>query len=258
VHAHDEALAKLRETLGALLAPSGCPWDRAQTVESLAPYVVEEAWELLDAVRNDGNDAAAEELGDTLMVAMLLGLVAENAGRFSLGDAARTVTAKLIRRHPHVFGETTVSSSDEVKQNWEAIKRTEGKQPLADGLPALPPGLPALMLALKLGKAAAKLGFDWRDRAGPMAKVYEEWAELRDAIAADDEKGTAHEIGDLLFAVVNLCRFTATDPEEALRAACARFRRRFGKVAAAGVLGPDKDLGPMQRAWDQAKEGETQ
>ncbi len=255
---HDAPLAKLCETIESLLGPGGCPWDRAQTVESLAPYVVEEAWELLDAVRHGGDAAAADELGDTLMVALLLGMVAAKAGRFSLAQAVALVTEKLIRRHPHVFGDVTVSSSQEVKQNWEQIKRAEGKTVLPDGLPALPAGLPALMLALKLGKAAAKLGFDWRDRAGPLSKVYEEWGELRDALGSDAPEAIAHEIGDLLFAVVNLCRWTEVDPEEALRDACARFRRRFGKVAAAGVLGTDKDLGPMQRAWDLAKEGETQ
>ncbi len=252
----DEALARLRETVAELLGPGGCPWDRAQTVESLAPYVVEEAWELLDAVRHGDNGAVVEELGDTLMVIFLLGLAGRGAQRLSLAQAAGAVREKLVRRHPHVFGDARCSTSEEVKENWDRIKRAEGTQVLADGLPSVPPGLPALMLAFKLGKAAAKLGFDWRDRGGPLAKVSEEWQELRDAVASDDARGTAHEIGDLLFAIVNLCRWTGVDPEEALRAACARFRRRFGKVAGACALGPDADLGALQRAWDKAKEEE--
>ncbi len=252
----DEALARLRRTVAELLGPEGCPWDRAQTIETLAPYVVEEAWELLDAVRRGDGDAIAEEFGDVLMVLFLLGLTGRRMRRLSLAQAANGVREKLVRRHPHVFGDARCATSAEVKETWDKIKRAEGKAISADGLPAVAPGLPALMLAMKLGKAAAKLGFDWRDRGGPLAKVTEEWQELRDAVAAGDAGATAREIGDLLFAIVNLCRWTEVDPEEALRAACTRFRRRFGKVAAACTLGPDADLGVLQRAWDKAKEEE--
>ncbi len=252
----DEALARLRRTVAELLGPGGCPWDRAQTVETLAPYVVEEAWELLDAVRRGDGGAIVEEFGDTLMVLFLLGLAGREAQRLSLAQAADGVREKLVRRHPHVFGGAHCATSEDVKENWDRIKRAEGKTALADGLPAVPAGLPALVLALKLGRAASKLGFDWRDRGGPLAKVTEEWQELRDAVAAGDAGATAHEVGDLLFAIVNVCRWTDVDPEEALRAACARFRRRFGKVAAGCALGPGADLGALQRAWDKAKKEE--
>jgi len=251
-----EALDDLLKTVRTLVAPGGCPWDRRQTVESLAPYLVEESWEVLDAVRNRGNAEVREELGDVLMLAFLISEIACKEGRFSLAEVAREVNAKLIRRHPHVFGNTSVSGPGEVLRNWEEIKKTEGKDVGNGGLPSLPEALPALTRAVKLGKAASKLGFDWPDLGGPLAKISEEWAELKEAVAGGDAKSIEDEVGDLLFAVTNLCRATGTDPEFALRSACNRFRRRFEVVRKGGGLESPAGLSRMEELWAQAKERE--
>jgi MazG family protein len=250
---HTEPVKTLLATLGRLLSPEGCPWDRQQTVASLARYTVEEAWELLDATRGGPDAAICEELGDVLMLVLFAGCVAEKDGRFTVSDVARRVTDKLMRRHPHVFGDVTVTGPDEVVANWEEIKRREGKTAAADGLPRLSAALPALTQALKLGKAASKQGFDWPDRGGPLAKISEEWGELKEAVARDDAEAVEAEAGDLLFAVVNLCRKTGTDPERALRSSCARFRARFGSLLA--EAGPEVfgSLARMEAAWEKAK-----
>ena len=253
---HTEALAALLATVRTLVGPGGCPWDRAQTLESLAPYLVEESWETLDAVRNRGRAEVCEELGDVLMLVFLMCEIARKEKSFSLPEVAREVNAKLIRRHPHVFGDTAVSGPGEVLRNWEEIKKSEGKKAEKDGLPSLPEGLPALTRAVKLGKAASKLGFDWPDLGGPMGKISEEWAELKEAVAGGDARAIEDEVGDLLFAVTNLCRATGTDPEWALRAACDRFRRRFAVVAERGGLENPADLSRMEKLWEEAKEME--
>jgi MazG family protein len=196
-----------------------------------------------------------EELGDVLMLALLIGEIADREGRFSLAETAGTVTEKLVRRHPHVFGPggNAIDDADGVKRQWDDIKRAEGKEEPPDGLPALPPALPALAAAVKLVGAARKRGFDWPDRGGAMAKVSEEWAELRAAIALDDAEAMEAEAGDLLFAVSALCRALGTDPESALRGACARFRRRFGLVHRAAGPGTFDDFAALVRLWGEGR-----
>jgi len=236
-----------------LLGPDGCPWDRQQTVVSASRYLVEEAWEFLDAVERGDGEGMEEELGDVLMIAVLLAEIAASEGRFTLSGACRKVTEKLIRRHPHVFGNARFNTPGEVKTAWRDLKREEGKGEAPDGLPRLPQVLPALTQAVKIGKAASELGFDWPDQAGPMSKITEEWEELKQAVAKGDKAAISREVGDLLFAVSSLCRKTGTDPENALRAALERFRRRFAKVYEGIAEGRLKDLAAMERTWKEAK-----
>jgi MazG family protein len=249
-----EAIDTLLATVRRLLGPEGCPWDRKQTVQSLAPHAVEEAWEFFDAVKSGMNPAMREELGDLLMLIFLTGELAAREERFTLCEAAAEVTAKLIRRHPHVFGALTVEDPEQVKKNWEAIKKREGKGAADDGLPRVPASLPALSQAFKLGKAAGKRGFDWPDWGGPLAKISEEWGELKNAVARGDPQSVEQEVGDLLFAVTNLCRTTGTDPEAALRSACARFRRRFGRIVREDAF---SSLARMESVWEKAKDEEN-
>ena len=196
---------------------------------------------------------ACEELGDILMLVFLTSEIAAAEQRFTLEDVACVVDEKLVRRHPHVFGDRKVADSDEVKRNWDEIKRGEGKRAEDDGLPSLSAALPALVQAARLGEAASAQGFDWPDRGGPLAKISEEWEELREAVARDDKARIDAEVGDLLFAVTSLCRVTGTDPEDALRAACRRFRRRFAAMARAGGPAVFTNLATMGALWAREK-----
>ena len=252
-----QAFTRLRAVIEHLIGPEGCPWDRRQTVATLAPFLVEEAWELVDAAACGDREGMREELGDVLMLVMLMGAIGERDGGPDLAAAADGVRRKLIRRHPHVFDRCRVKDAEEVQANWDAIKRSEDRNVPDDGLPALPAALPALMGAFRLGKAAARQGFDWPDLGGPMAKISEEWAELQRAVALGEKNGTAHEVGDLLFAVTSMCRFLAMDPEHALRTACGRFRRRFGYVRRHGGEAVRNDPAAMERLWQQAKQEEN-
>lgn len=247
------AFRALKKTVDALTGPNGCPWDRSQTPASLAPFLVEESWEYRHAVEADDLDGAAEELGDVLMLVLLASALAEQSDCFSLAEVAQGVNEKLIRRHPHVFGEDVLSDPEAVKQNWEAIKQTEGRRPGPDGLPRVPASFPALLVATKLGKAAAKQGFEWPDLGGPLAKISEEWSELKEAVAHSDKAAIAHEVGDLLFSITNLCRFFSLDPELALHEACTRFRSRFAGITRSSNDQTPASLADMEARWKQAK-----
>ncbi len=215
-----------------------CPWDRKQTHQSLAGYAIEETYELVEAIGALGPDGEGDEeflgeLGDVLLQVVLHAAIAEQEGRFSLTDVAREISEKMIRRHPHVFGEVTVSDAGEVVTNWEAIKRAERgeaeREPgLTERIDKVPGHLPALAYAVEVSKAAAKGGFDWDDPRGTLAKVAEELAEVTEAF--DDPDHLPSEIGDLLLTVVNVARHRKIDPEAALRQATAKFRRRVGAV----------------------------
>lgn len=250
----ENAISALLATVRKLAGPEGCPWDRQQTLASLAPFAVEEAWELLDAARSGRDAETREELGDLLMLILLACVIAENEGRFTLDQTAGEVNAKLTRRHPHVFGGAKVSGADDVVRNWELVKRSERKQAGEAVLPELPASLPALTQAFKLGKAASRLGFDWPDLGGPLAKIIEEWEELKEAVARNERAAVEEEAGDLLFAITNLCRATSTDPEEALRAACRRFRDRFERVVREGGPRVLESLASMESLWRRGKE----
>jgi tetrapyrrole methylase family protein/MazG family protein len=249
-------------TLGYITArlrgPGGCPWDREQTHASLTPYMIEEAYEAVDAIERADDADFVEELGDVLLQVVLHSQLAEEEGRFNLADVAEAVNSKLVRRHPHVFGEVQVRGSAEVLRNWERIKRAEKAAPQAGTPPSalhgIPPALPALALAQAIGRKAAKLGFDWPDVEGTLAKVREEVDELG-AAATDAER--RDEVGDLLYALTSVCRHLGIDAEDALRAATRKFAERFRRVEAYAQA-RNLDLAAMSIAeldalWGEAK-----
>lgn len=256
----DDALADLRAVVHRLRAPGGCPWDREQTHESLIPHLIEEAYEVAEAIRNGDMAHLREELGDLLLQPVLHAEIASETGEFDLDAIARELTEKLIRRHPHVFGDTTVKDSAGVLKQWDEIKRQEKGGSATDRKPHLhgiSHGLPALMRAQKIQKKAAKVGFDWPDLEPVVAKVHEEVQEIAEAVAQQDQKAITEEVGDLLFSVVNLARKLGVDAESALVAATAKFERRFGRVeeevlASGGTL-ESSSLEEMDAVWEKVK-----
>ena len=253
------AFAKLCEIVAKLRAPGGCPWDREQTNETLLPPLIEEAYEVAGAVhaRDDAN--LREELGDVILLAVMHAEIANEAGRFKIEEILEEVTAKLIRRHPHVFAQSEVKDAAGVVKQWEAIKHEEksGGGASAHYLASLPAALPALMRAQKAQKKAARVNFDWAELRDVVAKVDEELAETKEAIATGDPARTADEIGDLLFAVVNLARKSGLDAEETLQAATNKFVARFNRVedelrSRSKKLG-DVKLEELDEIWNSLK-----
>ena len=239
----------------------GCPWDLEQTFATIAPYTIEEAYEVADAIeRNDVGDLK-DELGDLLFQVVFHARMAEEAGAFAFADVARAICDKMLRRHPHVFGDQKVTGSAEQTKLWEEIKREERAAAASGGvLDDVPVGLPALTRAVKLGKRAATVGFDWPDVLGVRAKVDEELAEVDAAVASGNRADIAAELGDLLFSVANLSRHLELDPETCLRSANERFTRRFraveGYVAASGKAWSSHDAAELDQLWRRAKAGE--
>lgn len=257
--ANESPIEKLLEIMAALRRPvSGCPWDLEQTFATIAPYTIEEAYEVADAIERGALEELADELGDLLFQVVFHARMAEEAGAFAFSDVVERICAKMLRRHPHVFGDAKVGSVAEQAEVWEAIKRTERKDGAERGvLAGVPVGLPALTRAVKLGRRAAGVGFDWPDVAGVRAKVAEELGELDSALAAGDRAALAHEAGDLLLAVANLCRHLELDPESCLRGANQRFGTRFKHVEEAvtssGEGWEKHSLATLERWWQQAK-----
>lgn len=261
-------IAVLIEIMAALRAPgSGCPWDLEQTFETIAPYTIEEAYEVADAVARNDLDELKDELGDLLLQVVFHARMAEEQSAFAFGDVVEAITAKLIRRHPHVFGGAGKLSAEQVAGLWHRIKASEkaAKAPDAAGGPpgalaGVPAGLPALARALKLQTKAANVGFDWGAPAPILEKIREEADEISGAIEAGDRQQIEGEIGDLLFAVVNLARQLDVDPESALRTANVKFERRFGSIeralAARGKTPAESTLAEMDALWDEAKRAE--
>ena len=221
---------RLCDIVARLRAPGGCPWDREQTNETLLPGLIEEAYEVAGAVHADDDQNLREELGDLILLAVMHAQIAGEAGRFNIREVLQDVTAKLIRRHPHVFGESGVRDTDGVVKQWEAIKREEKDGSGSHYLSTLPAALPALMRAQKAQSKAARVNFDWTEISDVLAKVVEETGEAKEAIASQDQAVIADEIGDLLFAVVNLARKNELDAEAVLQAATDKFVSRFNKV----------------------------
>ena len=227
-HAYD--CQDLREIVRILRAPGGCSWDRAQTHQSIRRNFLEEAYEAAEAIDQDSTEHLKEELGDVLLQVVFHASIEEDAGRFNLDDVADGVCKKLIYRHPHVFGDVTVHSTDEILSNWEELKKKEkGQTTQADAVDAVARTLPALWRAEKMKKKAAKAGFDWRNISGALDKLSEELDELR-AAALNGDGDPVEELGDLLFAAVCVARFLDADPEAALHAACDKFSTRFRKT----------------------------
>ena len=223
-----EQFKALVELMRRLLAPDGCPWDREQSIESLSKYVLEEACEVIDAIDSGDRAELKEELGDLALQVVFISELARGEGAFGPDDVARGIVEKLVRRHPHVFGDVSVDGSEEVSRNWDAIKRREkAKRPLLEDIPR---ALPSLKGAQKVSQKAANVGFDWPDAAGSRRKVSEELGELDDAIDGKDADRVEAELGDVLFALVNLARHHGLDAELALRRTTDEFRRRFAHV----------------------------
>jgi MazG family protein len=221
---------KLCDIVAQLRAPGGCPWDREQTNESLLPPLIEEAYEVAGAIRANDDANLREELGDLILLAVMHAEIAREGRRFEIEQVLEEVTAKLIRRHPHVFARSEVRDAEGVVKQWEAIKREEKKSGDSHYLAGLPAALPALMRAQKAQKNAARVNFDWTKLGDVIAKVDEELAETKEAIASGEAGRIADEIGDLLFAVVNLARKTGLDAESVLQAATDKFVGRFSCV----------------------------
>lgn len=245
---------------------TGCPWDRVQTLETLKPCVLEETYELLAAMdRPDDRENYVEELGDVLLQVMFQCVMAEEKKAFSFDDVANAIADKLVRRHPHVFGDVVADDPAAVLRNWERIKQQEHKKEARhSALDGVPPALPALLKAQRTQEKAARVGFDWKDAQGPLAKIREELAELEEAVAASaDTARDPHvkdELGDLLFSVTNLARHLKADSESALANTTAKFARRFRAVEAgakaAGRDLKDMTLAEMDALWDRAKAAE--
>lgn len=246
---------RLVEIMAKLRGPGGCPWDAQQTHASLRPYLLEEAYEVLEAVDDADLSRLSGELGDLLLQIVFHAQLASERGDFDIADVCRKISDKLEYRHPHVFGDVQVSGADEVLTNWERLKRLEDEhQERESALDGVPRDLPALQQADKLQKRAAKVGFDWQTIQGPWHKVEEELREVREA---EEPAAVAHEIGDLLFAICNVARFLKVDPESALRQANGRFDTRFRSVekqaAEQGRRLADMTLAEMDVLWERAK-----
>lgn len=250
-------LARLRAIMHRLRAPGGCPWDAEQTHESLVTNLIEEAYETVDTIQRGDHEHLKEELGDLLLQVIFHSELAEEAGRFNLDDVARGISDKLVRRHPHVFAQSDASTSDAVLQQWDEIKRAEKGHEEQPYLHGVGKGLPALLRAAKLQKKASKVGFDWPDQAGVIAKMREELDELEAAIASGDENHVNEEIGDALFSVVNLARFRKLDPEVLMASANRKFEDRFGAMEAAlkreGIPLADAGAEKMDAVWNAVK-----
>ncbi|HEY4186807.1 MAG TPA: nucleoside triphosphate pyrophosphohydrolase [Polyangia bacterium] len=253
-----EAVQRLVGLMQRLLAPGGCPWDREQTLETLVPYLVEETYEVVDALAEGNLADHREELGDLLLQIVFQSELRFTAGAFGIDDVARGIVEKLVRRHPHVFGDVQVAGSGEVLTNWAKIK---GEEKAAKGkhgaLHGIPRSAPALLRATRAGEKAGAVGFDFPDAEGPRAKVDEELRELDEARASGDRAAMESELGDLLLAVVNLGRKLDLDPESALRGATDRFAGRFRHIettlAAEGRAVADSTPEELDRLWDAAK-----
>ncbi|HEY9781207.1 MAG TPA: nucleoside triphosphate pyrophosphohydrolase [Leptolyngbyaceae cyanobacterium] len=254
------ALQNLIDVVAKLRSPDGCPWDLAQTPSSLIPYVIEEAYEVVDAIKSGDSVAIAEELGDLLLQVVLQAQIASESNSFSLKEVAEGITQKLIRRHPHVFGDVHVQSIDEVRQNWEQIKAAEKgesspeTQLLSSKLSRYARSLPPIMAGMKISQKAAAAGFEWENVDGVWEKFKEELAEFQHAIAHESPEQQQAELGDLFFVLINLARWYKLDPSEALQRTNQRFIQRLSKLETlAGRPLCDYTLEELENLWQQAK-----
>jgi MazG family protein len=256
--------AELVRLMARLRAPGGCPWDRKQTFDTIKSYLLEETYEVMEAIDERDWSGLAEELGDLLLQPVFFAEMAREQGYFDIADSLQAINEKLVRRHPHIFGDSVASSAEDVKLRWEEIKKREkAKLGAADRksiLEDVPRAVPALVEAEKISQKAAGAGFEWPDISGVLEKLEEEAKELVRARSSGNQEELEHELGDLLLTVVNLARFLKIDPEQALRTTNARFRRRFGYVeetiAARGGRLKESSLEEMEALWQEAKDRE--
>lgn len=254
---------ELVDVMKRLRAPEGCPWDREQTHDSLKPYMLEEAYEALEAIDLRDDDELCKELGDVLLQVVFHAQIADEEQRFSIDDVAGSIVEKLVRRHPHVFGDVQVKDAKNVLENWEEIKKQERRdagQQQPSHLDGIPKSLPALMRAQRVQSRAARQGFDWPNAEGALDKVEEEFAELRQAQSDQSTEAIEDEFGDLLFSVVNTARFLQINPEDALRRSVNKFERRFRAIESelnkSNRSMRDTALSELDELWDEIKRRE--
>jgi tetrapyrrole methylase family protein / MazG family protein len=255
----DSSISKLLEVMETLRSPEGCPWDREQSVKSLRPYVIEEAFETVEAIdsfnpdNKESVDELKKELGDLLLQVVFISQMTKEAGLFDFQDVAKSISDKLVSRHPHVFGNEKVKDSEEVITNWNLIKKNkESRKNLLDGIPV---AMPAINLSQRYASRAASVGFDWNRWEDVVDKIEEEKAELLEAAENGKKEEMEHELGDLLFAVVNMGRKLGIDSEKALKGCASRFKQRFDKME---ELDPDfikgeRSLDHLEELWQKAK-----
>lgn len=256
-----EALKQLIEVVAKLRAPEGgCPWDLAQTPQTLIPYIIEEAYEVVDAIKSGDSKALAEELGDLLLQVVLQSQIASEYNQFTLAEVAKGISEKLIRRHPHVFGEVKVNSIEEIRQNWEEIKAAEKgaisgeNQPLSSKLSRYARTLPPLTAGIKISQKAAGVGFEWDNVEGVWAKFFEEIDEFKQALAHESKAQQQAELGDILFMLINLARWYGLDPSEALHETNLKFIQRFSKVEAFAERPlTEYTIEELETLWQRAK-----
>ncbi len=253
-----ESMNRLTGIIETLRAPEGCPWDREQNHKSIMKCLIEETYELADAIESDDAQTLREELGDVLLQVVFHSAIAKDEGKFTLDDVINTLCDKLIYRHPHVFGDASVQNSEEVIQNWESLKRLEeGKKERESILSGIPATLPALLAALKIQSVTSRVGFDWDSTAGVFDKITEEMDEVRDAMDTGDTVQIEDEIGDLIFSAVNLARLLKVDPEAALRHTNRKFTTRFKEIEkyarTRGIALADMPMDEKERIWQASK-----
>lgn len=250
-----EKFERLIAIMARLRAPGGCPWDREQNFDTIKPYLLEETYEVLDAIDRRDWAGLEEELGDLMLEAVFFAEMAQEEGRFDIGDSLDAVCEKLIRRHPHVFGDGSAKTSDDVKRRWDEIKADEKKSKGVEEkgrLESVPRNMPALVEAQQISSKAAGVGFDWANPEQVLDKLDEELHELANARQSASQSQIEGEIGDLFFVLVNLARFLKVDPEQALRKTNAKFRKRFGYVEQRAKL-PGASIQEMEALWQEAK-----
>ena len=251
------SFSDLVKLMTRLRGPDGCPWDREQTLTTLKPFIIEEAYEVIDAIDRDDRQALAEELGDFLLQAVFIAEIAREEGSFEIDDAITLLHDKLVRRHPHVFADVEARDAEQVLVNWEKLKNEERKAENKSVLDGVPQALPALLKASRLTEKAARVGFDWRRAEDVFSKIEEEVGELREAVARGDAQDVHDELGDLLFAIANIARKLDVNAEEALQSANRKFTRRFtsmeSAVRADGRNLDQLSLEQMDALWDEAK-----
>ena len=222
---------QLVEIMATLRGPGGCPWDHEQTHQSIAPQLIEECYEVIEAIENKNDPHLCEELGDLLLHILFHAQIGHDEKSFDIDDVINEISAKLVRRHPHVFGNVEIEGAEQVVVNWDKIKAGETKKHMGDSyLDSVPKSLPALFCAFKLTKKASKVGFDWNKTDEVLLKIDEEIGELKEAVKSKRRNDLEHEVGDLFFALANLCRFLKIHPEEVLQKANRRFRGRFWEM----------------------------
>jgi tetrapyrrole methylase family protein/MazG family protein len=249
------AFDELVEVMGKLRSEDGCPWDREQSHESLKPYIIEETYEVLDAIDRADDGELREELGDLLLQIVFHAQIASEEHRFNIDDVAASIVEKLKRRHPHVFSDVEVEDAQHVLRNWEEIKKKEGKDSVLEGVPD---GLPALLKAQRIQEKVGRVGFDWEDMGGALAKVHEEIDELHRAVKAEDLDGIEDEFGDILFSLVNVARFLEINAEDALRQTTRKVSQRFRymemRIAEKGERPIEEySLQELDALWEEAK-----